>query len=172
MDNRDKTDLSSFNYFLIPVFLVLIIICAGTYYIWLWSIATGLQKKIPVNIKMKTSKFKLFFFIPVCYITLFFIGFGTVMNGFTEITANSDESGSGILAGSMIIIFPLHIFSMFCILYILYFVAKTIKTVELQRETKFSDFVGEFFLIWFYPVGVWIIQPKINKMVETATAAA
>jgi hypothetical protein len=48
----------------------------------------------------------------------------------------------------------------------LYFVAKTFKTVELQREVSFSDFVGEFFMIWFYPVGIWIIQPKINKMIE------
>jgi len=23
-----------------------------------------------------------------------------------------------------------------------------------------------FFLIWFYPIGIWIIQPKINKMME------
>jgi hypothetical protein len=55
---------------------------------------------------------------------------------------------------------------MFCIFYTLYFVAKTFKTVELQREVKFSDFAGEFFMIWFYPIGIWIIQPKINKMIE------
>jgi hypothetical protein len=29
------------------------------------------------------------------------------------------------------------------------------------------DFAGEFFLLWFYPVGIWIVQPKINKMVES-----
>jgi hypothetical protein len=66
----------------------------------------------------------------------------------------------------MAIIFPLHLFSMFCIFYCLYFVSKTFKTVELQRETTFSDFAGDFFLIWFYPIGIWIVQPKINKMVE------
>jgi hypothetical protein len=33
---------------------------------------------------------------------------------------------------------------------------------------KFRDFAGEFFLVWFYPVGVWIIQPKINKMIEVS----
>lgn len=54
----------------------------------------------------------------------------------------------------------------FCVIYSLYFVAKTFKTVELQREVKFSDFAGEFFMIWFYPIGIWIIQPKINKMIE------
>jgi hypothetical protein len=67
----------------------------------------------------------------------------------------------------MAIIIPLHLFSMFCIFYCLYFVSKTFKTAELQRQTTFSDFAGEFFLLWFYPVGIWIVQPKINKMVES-----
>lgn len=66
----------------------------------------------------------------------------------------------------MAIIVPLHLFSMFCIFYCLYFVAKTIKTAELQRETAFSDFVGEFFLIWFFPIGIWFIQPRVNQLAE------
>jgi hypothetical protein len=55
---------------------------------------------------------------------------------------------------------------MFGFLYSFYFVAKTFKTVELQREVAFSDFVGEFFLLLLFPIGVWIIQPKINKMID------
>jgi hypothetical protein len=59
----------------------------------------------------------------------------------------------------------LHLFAMFCIFYCIYFVAKTYKTAELQREVSFGDFVLEFFLVWFYPIGVWILQPKINQMI-------
>ena len=47
----------------------------------------------------------------------------------------------------------------------LYKAAKTIKTVELQKKVTFSDFAGEFFLLWFSPIGIWILQPKINKFV-------
>ena len=47
----------------------------------------------------------------------------------------------------------------------MYFVAKTFKTAELQRKVSFSDFAGDFFLVWFLPIGIWIIQPKINRMV-------
>jgi hypothetical protein len=79
---------------------------------------------------------------------------------------NGHGPGGTWIGGLMIIVFPLHLFSMFCIFYCLYFVAKTFKTVELQREVQFSDFAGEFFLIWFFPVGIWVIQPKINKMIE------
>jgi hypothetical protein len=78
---------------------------------------------------------------------------------------NAEPSGT-MVGGFIAIIFPLHFFAMFCIFYCLYFVAKTFKTVELQREVTFSDFAGEFFLFWFFPIGVWIVQPKINKMIE------
>jgi hypothetical protein len=65
------------------------------------------------------------------------------------------------------LIVPLHLFSMFCIFYCLYFNAKALKTVEWQRPVTFSDFAGEFFLIWFFPIGVWIIQPRLNKLFDT-----
>ena len=140
------------NYlFLFPFLMILVL---GVLFGWLWSVAIGLQNKLPEGIKMKVKKFKIFFFTPLIYI-LFFLSFFIALNiGFKSITT------------IMGIIIPLHLFSMFCIFYILYFVAKTFKTVELQREVSFSDFAGEFFMIWFYPIGIWIVQPKINKMVN------
>ena len=153
-----------FNFF--AVFPVLMIIFVGTFFGWLWSIAIGLQNKIPANVKMKTSTFKVFFFIPITYMLFIFIGMTTIMSGFSGIFGSGEDPNAGLVAGSMAIILPLHFFSMFCIFYCLYFVSKTFKTVELQRETTFSDYAGEFFLIWFYPIGVWVLQPKINKLIE------
>lgn len=150
-------------------FPLLMIIVGGTFFGWFWSIAIGLQNKIPSGVKMKTSKFKVFFFIPIIYILLISIGIGTAMMGLPGMVESGVEPSVGLVASSMAIIIPLHLFSMFCIFYCLYFVSKTFKTVELQRETTFSDFAGEFFLIWFYPIGIWIVQPKINKMVDQTT---
>lgn len=109
---------------------------------------------------MKVTKFKIFFFTPIVYMLIFISFFNSFM-GETGI-----ELTPAIGGGFFAIVFVLHLFSMFCMLYVLYFVAKTFKTAELQKEVTFSDFAGEFFLIWFYPIGVWIIQPKINKIVE------
>tara|TARA_B110000046_G_C13016331_1_gene408942 strand:+ start:1352 stop:1558 length:207 start_codon:yes stop_codon:yes gene_type:complete len=64
------------------------------------------------------------------------------------------------------IIFPLHLLSMFGIFHSLWFNAKVIKSIELHRTGTFGEFAGEFFLIWFFPIGIWFIQPKINKMME------
>jgi len=50
------------------------------------------------------------------------------------------------------------------------FSAKTIKLAELQRSVTFSDFAGEFFLIWFFPIGIWFVQPKVNLLAQAATS--
>jgi len=45
--------------------------------------------------------------------------------------------------------------------------AKTVKSGELNRRARFSDYIGEFFLLWFWPLGIWFIQPKVNKLVDS-----
>lgn len=135
-------------------FPIMMLLFMGVFFGWFWSVAIGLQRMIPDEIKLKVNRFKFFLLIPIVYI-IFFLGF--IMTSFT-----SGGPNPGIFA----VILPLHLFSMFCILHSLYFVAKTFKTAELKRKVTFSDFAGEFFMIWFYPIGIWIIQPKINKMIK------
>ena len=31
------------------------------------------------------------------------------------------------------------------------------------RFNKFEHFVAEFFLLWFFFIGIWVLQPKISK---------
>ena len=135
----------------------------GILFGWFWSIAINLQKKIPSDVTMKVKKFKLFFFIPVVYILLFVVFFSFIL---METMMTVPDPSIGLIGSLLVLIIPLHLFSMFCILYTFYFIAKTIKTAELQRDVVFNDFIAEFFLLWFYPIGIWILQPKINKMVQ------
>lgn len=130
---------------------------------WFWSIATGLQHKIPVGVKMKIRKFKIFLIIPMIYIPLVF---GLMDNLFDNATNVAGEPNEALIGISIAIMFPLHILSIFGMFYSIYFVAKTSKTIELQKEVTFSDFTGDFFLLVFFPIGVWIIQPKINLMTD------
>ena len=143
-----------FDFFpFITIFFILI------FFGWFWSIAIGLQQSIPNGIKMKVRKFKILFFIPLVYIVLMMV----FMSRFSPEILPSEFSISGYIFA---IILPLHLLSMFCIFYSMYFAAKTFKTAELQRKVEFGDFAGEFFLLWFYFIGIWIIQPKVNKLYE------
>ena len=164
-NDLDATTIKSF-YIILPcvVFLVLCILFG-----WFWSIAIGLQTKVPNTVKMKVKKFKIFFFIPLIYILSVLVFMA--LFGLSDFELNSDLN-SVLPVGLLAVMLPLHFLSIFGIFYTLYFVAKTYKTVELQREVSFSDFAGEFFMIWFYFIGVWIIQPKINEMVGDTPMAA
>ena len=95
---------------------------------------------------------------PVLYLT---IVLSVLPQGFTIST-----EGSTVKTIWQIFIIPAHLFSMFCIFYLMYKAARTIKTVEFEKKVTFADFAGEFFLLWFSPIGIWILQPKINKFAE------
>jgi len=134
---------------LIPV----LFISMGTLYGWFWSIAFGLKDKMPSPVKLKTRWFKVFFFFSIIYIIIYPLLFNFAIT----------QSHHYQL---FLYILPFHFLAMFCMVYLSYFVAKTIKTIELQREVRFNDFISEFFLLWFSFVGVWVLQPKINQIAK------
>jgi len=142
---------------------LIILLFMGLTFVWFWSVGIGLQKRVPENVTMKVKKFKVFLFIPMIYMFILGVLLSFASNGLFEF---GSKPNWGLIGGLFTVIVLLHLFSVFCIFYSLYFVAKTIKTAELQRAVEFGDFVGEFFLIWFYPIGIWIIQPRVNKMIE------
>jgi len=141
---------------LFPV--VMIVFTIGTFG-WIWAISTELHLKRPTGVELNVRRFKILFLIPVIYILglTFWMGY----------ISYSGSSGQGDSMGGIIgIIIILHLFSMFCIFWGLRFAAKTMKSVELGRMAKFEDYAGEFFLIWLSPIGVWILQPRLNKLIE------
>ena len=52
-------------------------------------------------------------------------------------------------------------------IYVLHTLAKCLVTVEQQRHVVFNDFFLEFILFWFWIVGIWILQPRINEIFKT-----
>ena len=162
ISDPDSAPTSIFSMFYL--FPIIMIIYTGALFGWFWSIAIGLQQYVPENISMKTSRFKVFFFIPLVYIILISILTGISFNSL--LFEPGVEPSGGMIASMVGIIIPLHLLSMFGIFHSMYFVAKTLKTVLLQKEAHFGEYVGEFFMLWFYIIGLWIIQPKINKIVE------
>jgi hypothetical protein len=122
---------------------------------WIWAIATELNQKLPSSANLNVGRFKIYFSIPLIYLLgiVLYMAFST---------SDSGNSTNMIASGIVIVLF--HLLSMVCIFMGLRFAAKTMKTVELGREAKFDDYVGEFFLIWFSIIGYWVLQPRLNKI--------
>jgi hypothetical protein len=139
--------------FISPLFYI-------SYFIWLWFIVS-LQYKIPKEIRMKDDLFMS------CLIFSSIISLGIIIIRFTGI---DDVFFLNKMSSSdkFILLFFTNIIGLFCTIYCIYFVARTLKMIELKRKVSFSYFFKEFLFIWVFPVGVWIIQPKINKIVENS----
>lgn len=141
---------------LFPVMMLLFIVgILG----WIWAISTQLHKKLPHWVNLNVRSFKFIFSIPILYsvsLTLwmsyrFYFRFS--------------EGSPGLQSVIWIIIF-FHVVSMICILVGLRFAAQTLRSVELGRLARFSEYAIEFFLIWFSPLGFWILQPRLNRLMR------
>jgi len=165
--------LDLFSYF--KYFFLIVIASSLILSFWNWSITIGLQEKIPEDLRINLTKFKIFFFVPLLYATiiclLVFYLFEKIPDFkqlIEEDNFNEIEMEEQFL--SMIKFFPLfllfHFFTIFCSFHTLFFTAKTIKLAELKRKIKFDNFIGEFFLLWFNIIGIWILQPRINKLAD------
>lgn len=143
---------------ILAVSLIVMILSYGIYLNWFYALGTNLHKKLPITATMNLTRFKFFFFVPFVY--MLSLPFFILNWSRTIMVYGAKNDGT-------IVFISLTLFTLYCIIYCIYFNAKALKTVERQMPVIFSDFATEFFLICFFPIGLWIIQPRINKLFDT-----
>ena len=144
------------------LFPLVLLLTMGGLLGWLYAVGSGLQEQVPVELRRPTRLFKIALVFPTAYFLTFMFAI------FSLLEYASSTMGDSLV---IIIILPLHLFAMFCMVYTLYFSAKTIKLAEQKKSVIFSDFVGEMFLIWFFPIGIWFLQPRINKLIKAESSS-
>ncbi len=155
--------LSMYAY-VIPVYLVI----AYVYLRWMWAIGVGLRAYLPEGVELKAGFFMFTLLYPIVYFVLLFAFFLVPMlTSMADMDVNAPQFPFD--SAVLIVVIPFHLFAFVSMLLSMRFAAKVFKSVELRRLAHFGDYAGEFFLIWFYFIGVWIIQPKINKIVSGET---
>jgi len=72
------------------------------------------------------------------------------------------------LSGSMNVdtILPFHFGAMFCMFLLMILTSRTIIRFEKDENFKESSGIGLFFGIWYFFIGIWYIQPKLNEYVK------
>ncbi|MTI29322.1 hypothetical protein [Xanthovirga aplysinae] len=127
---------------------VLKIIGMTTYFAYPLIIGHLLQDYLPRKVELRHTLFIINSFIWLTtYIVIMIISDGQGMT-FTGLAA-----------------IPMF-YTFYAFLNFLAFPAKTIKSIELKKNTGIGDYIGDFFLIVFLPIGIWFLQPRINKIVE------
>ena len=130
------------------------------YFGWIWALGSGLRPYIPSTERRDLFRFRLAIIVPLLFI-LGLMGYLVVAFG----TASGNSSFS-LIGPYWTVFIPLNVLVLACLCYCLYFAAKTLKSAELQRSASFRECIGEFLLLWFCAIGIWIIQPKANRLAK------
>ncbi len=125
--------------------MVLFFLCfAG----WFWSMGSFLSSIAHPALRLRIGFFRFALIFPLVYLPVFMAFFLSI----------------GTHPALVAVILPLHFFAMYCMFYLLYFVSKSLVLAESGKPATFYDYSGPFFLLWFFPIGVWVIQPRINRL--------
>lgn len=65
---------------------------------------------------------------------------------------------------AFVVLLPLGLVFGFCVFYTMFFTSKVLVLAGIFKPGPIFDYLRPFILIWVYPVGVWVIQPKINRL--------
>jgi hypothetical protein len=140
---------------------------------WLWSVGNHLHDRLPADTKLTLTWFRIAIIFVAAYLLILVYGLWAFINHLTNLaraplTPDADPNDLGVMfAGMMIMMIFGNIIYIVCMFYCYYFIAKSLKSVEYNREALIGEYIGEFFLIWFFPIGVWFLQPKINRIFES-----
>lgn len=122
---------------------------------WMYAVSTYGQKQLS-NYKLPENNIKLFklTFVAVPMLIL-------TNNMIAQWILDLNNS-----LGAVIFVF-LVLATIFSVLYLYYFTAKTITTIERKRKVTLNECYNNFILIGLSGVGVFFLQPKIQKLINT-----
>lgn len=127
-------------------------------FLWYYSLGVSLHSKLPDDVRLNLKHFKLLYSFFLGYYFLFGVYVTSVTMGVSLGLSEALERGLFTL------IVVVHLFCIYSVIYVMNFIAKALKAVELRRDVVFSDFSRDFFLLLFHVIGMWFIQPRVNKV--------
>jgi len=128
--------------------------------VWTWSSGIFLSSVVPAPFRMRLTLFR----VSLIFLPLYLAAFGVFFQSLSTIR------NPMVTLVLFAVIFPLHLFAMFCQFYSWYFVSKNLAMAEKPQFAAYPDYAGYFFGLWFFPIGIWFIQPRINRLYANATS--
>jgi len=114
---------------------------------WVLFVGHGLYNYLPKKIHFNYNLFLVNFFI--------------CLTAYTTVMILSD--GDGMTFNGLPALPGFYVF--YALLYITTFPGRLLKSIEIDEKAKLGGYIGNFFLLIFWPIGIWFLQPRINKVV-------
>lgn len=119
-------------------------------YFWLFSIIFQLDNKINANPnRLKRALIGILTLYPIVYSFFYISNFLKDYDNPTNLDFND--------------IFPFHIAAMLCGLILMILAANSYARYEKKNNIETFKSIEVFFMIWFYILTIWKLQPNLNK---------
>jgi hypothetical protein len=128
--------------------LLVALVCWFCIAYWFWCLGSFLHSRVRFDLRLSLPFFRFALAYPVIYVTFFQLAFARLVS-------------SPIF---FLTVLPFHLFAFYCVLFDLYFISKGLLMAEKHRNVKFLDYGSAFFLLWVFPIGIWFLQPRINRL--------
>ena len=133
--------------------------------IYLWLVTISLQKSLPKSKRKLSSRYDILFTIPILLFILLVVMHILKIDGAIGIIGDENRAKAVFVSEKMLkttlpLIFALTASALLCVL----IVSKALKSAMLKKEVKFTEYIPELIQFIFFPIGIWILQPKINKL--------
>jgi hypothetical protein len=144
---------------------------------WLWTMGNDLHDRVTEGFNLKPKTFQVTIAISGLFLLVMafslHLGFNWVADSLPGWVENGPPDGEGGMEFMKTLFTYLAAFMVFglvtfgCQVYNVIYVGKTLKSIELGRPAKGGEFAGYALLSYLLIIGIWILQPKVNRLMET-----
>lgn len=117
---------------------------------WLYSIGIVFNDKLNKELRRDDILFRANTVYFLVYVVILFFDIASLQSKLF------DESSFAIFFSMYFIFAVFHCF---------YFASRALVMYEIKRKVNFENHRKEFFLLIAFVIGVWLLQPRINKLV-------
>jgi hypothetical protein len=131
----------------VSVFSVLLVGYIG----WYALLGNSLYKYLPRKVEYNVTWFLVDAFLLIAV-------YGVIM-----ILFDGDLRVDGLAALPFLYLF-------FAITHLFWFPAVVLVSIETKNKPEFSQYVGTMLQLFFWPIGIWFIQPRLNRIYNAIQA--
>jgi hypothetical protein len=115
---------------------------------WAWFAGLFLSSILAPRLRFKMP----FFRFSILYFSFYFLGSPMLRQIRTQV-----PPGTFLITGGVCLI---------CMINVVYSLATSLKSAETGLAADFYDSLSYFLAILIFPIGVWFVQPKINRLYD------
>ena len=120
---------------------------------WMFSIGSWANSRLPETRRRSPLPFAVGLVIPLVYLLMY-------------VFLYLPQLAQGAPQRPPLWLLPMHMLSMIGIFYGFWYTARQLKSLQENEQADFMIFSSTFFLLFIFPLGVWLIQPAVNQLYQ------